>query len=449
MSDTDSIANIEAEAAVIGSIVLDSSVLVAAQEIIKSIDYFTIPEYQNIWEAVNILYKQGNKKIDFVLIRDQLVKMNLLKASGGVNQFVTAAENTPTAANCIYYAGIVREKYLRRRAIGNAQDVILKAKDLTCKVEDLFGESQRLFRETYDEDVKAQQYSMLSDALVSAGSNTIDTYLTSGFTSLDEMIYGFGKGHLVIVGARPGHGKTALICEMILGVVEKTSKAVAVFSLEQTKKDMADRFLFNRADIDSQSCYRRYMTTEMQQRERDQKVLLSAYPIILDETRYLTLEVLRRRMYQFIETKKAELIFVDYIQLVHVDSPRNKSRYDMVSEISSTLKTLAMEFNVPIIAACQLNRAVEGRDDKKPRLNDLRESGNLEQDADVVMLLHSPSVAFKNGVRKDGKLLDNRANEIDENELQIIIEKNRRGRTGMITMDWTKENGRIKERNNV
>ncbi|MGA2092627.1 MAG: replicative DNA helicase [Sedimentisphaerales bacterium] len=385
--------SLTAEAAVLGSMIIDPVCISEVVEILNRDAFYRI-EHQLIYDAIINLYeKNKGEGIDGVLLRDELEKRKQLEQVGGVEYLGKVLNSLPSSANVSYYAGIVRDKQVLRDLIQTATDILNDAYDPTGEsLEKLDEAEQRVFAIA---DKRATGQALAIKDLVTHAYELIEkrdgkhvTGLATGFTMLDQLTCGLQNGELIIIAGRPSMGKTALALNIAenLGIVEKIP--VAIFSLEMGQQQLAERFLCSVSQIDAQLVRKGMLSTEHYSKLVEACGTLSAAPIYIDDTSALTPLALRAKARRLKRQYGIRCIFVDYLQLMHLDAYRIESRQQEITTISRHLKAMARELNIPVVVMSQLNRAPEGREGHLPRLGDLRESGSIEQDADVVMLIH-------------------------------------------------------------
>ncbi len=422
--------SVESEAAVLGAMMLDRAVVPIAENILRDEMYFSNLEYRMIYRLLLDINKRNNSGWDIVCFRDELKKRNQLNAVGGVEALVEIANTTPSSANCLYYSNIVLDKYKRRRLCEYADNLKLTVGQ--GDIEDIFNHAEKDFRAILEEGGKSDAMILLESALDGVNFSDESTYIATGFPSLDNVINGLGKGHLIVVAGRPGMGKTSFMLN-IADLISETHP-VGFYSLEMTAEDLMQRMICARSGVNlelTRKCYRNSWTEEITARIAVTKSILKQHKICIDETKPLTPDRLRTRIYWLQKKHGVKAVFVDYLQLMRVDG-KTTGLYETVTRLSQELKSIALQLEIPIVVGCQLNRAVENREVKRPRLSDLRDSGSIEQDADVVILLNRPGY-YKMQAGETGANL---------NEAEIDIAKNRRGHT--MTFQMTFEPGLCK-----
>ncbi len=420
--------SLAAEAAVLGSMIIDPACIGQVVETIKR-DAFYRVEHQLIYDAVIALYeKNRGEGIDGVLLRDELERRRQLEQIGGVEYLGKVLNSVPSSANVGYYANIIKDKQLLRELIQAATEILNDAYDTTGEsVQKLDEAEQRIFEIT---DKRTTGQALAIKDLVTRAYELIEkrdgkhvTGLATGFLDLDQKTCGLQNGEMIIVAGRPSMGKTALALNIAenLGVEEKTP--VAIFSLEMGQQQLAERFLCSVSAVESQLVRKGMLSTDHYGKLVDACGILSAAPIYIDDSSTLTPLELRAKARRLKSQHDIRCAIVDYLQLMHLGTTRVESRQQEITTISRYLKALARELNIPVVVLSQLNRSPEGREGHRPRMSDLRESGSIEQDADVVILLHREDYYHRG---EQGYEQDNTA--------ELIIAKQRNGPTGIVAM---------------
>jgi replicative DNA helicase len=419
--------SLASEAAVLGSMILDPVCISEVVELINSSAFYRI-EHQMIFDSLVSLYeKNRGEGLDGVLLRDELERQNQLDEVGGVEYLARIIESVPSSANVMFYAGVVREKMLLREVIQAATEILDDAYDTSGETSEKIDRAeQRIFQIT---DINVTGSAESIKDLVQRAYEMIDkregkhvTGLSTGFFELDEMTCGLQNGEMIIVAGRPSMGKTALALNIAehIGVMEKIP--VAIFSLEMGKQQLAERIMCSNSQIESQLVRKGMLSTEHYKELIRTCGILSEAPIYIDDTPGLTPLGLRAKARRLKNRYGIRGIFVDYLQLMGMGSGRVESRQQEITTISRYLKALARELNVPVVVLSQLNRSPEAREGHRPRMSDLRESGSIEQDADVVMLLH-----------RDDYYNNDDPDKIT-NTAEVIIAKQRNGPTGTVKL---------------
>ena len=415
-----------AEQSLLGSILIDPNCFNEVAELIKSEDFY-LKEHKDIFLAMHELYL-GNHSIDVVTLIEALVRAGVYDKANGEQYIRTIAEVVPNALNALDYAKIVRDKSQLRQLISICGDVTDTAyaeqDDVGHTIEyaeaQIFalaqGRDTKNFRHIRDVlvDVYAHLHELNTNKEATRGTQT-------GFSGLDKVLAGMGKSDLVLVGARPGMGKTSFALNVATNVALDTKKTVCIFSLEMSADQLVNRILSSEAMVDSYAL----RTGELKPEEWDHiaqaSAKLSQCDILIDDTSGITVTGMKGKLRR---VKNLGLVVIDYLQLMTSDK-RIDNRVQEVSDISRNLKIMAKELMVPIICLAQLSRGPESRTDKKPMLSDLRDSGAIEQDADTVMFLY-----------RDEYYKTDAASDTEGNIAEIIIAKNRHGSTGTVKVGW-------------
>ncbi|NLE64419.1 MAG: replicative DNA helicase [Elusimicrobia bacterium] len=383
--------NLEAERAVLGAMLIDDE---AIGIVIERLDasYFYDPVHQKIYQSIVGLYS-SNKNVDLVTLTDHLRSEGGMDAVGGAAYLARIADQVPTSANVLHYADIVKEKGIKRRLIRTATDIASKSYDVQSDVDELVDEAERLIFEIATS--RQKQEAVPVKKIVKDTIDKIDllyqrkdtvTGVPTGFYEFDKMTSGLQNSDLIIVAARPSMGKSALAASIAEHASIERGMGVAFFSLEMSKEQVVMRMLCSQARVDASKVRTGMLAAPdwpLLTRAADK---LSKIKFFVDDTPAISPLELRAKARRLKASEDIRLIVVDYLQLMR-GSVRSENRQQEISEISRSLKALARELSVPIVALSQLSRAVESRTDRRPQLSDLRESGAIEQDADVVILL--------------------------------------------------------------
>jgi len=425
----------EAEMSVLGGMFIDADAVVKAVEILDDTMFFR-EAHRRLYRAMIRLWEQG-EVIDVVTLSEHLKSAGDFESVGGAAYLAQLMDAVPTAANIEYHARIVREKAVLRRLIEAATSIVQATFENQSDVEQLLDEAeQRIFQIAQTQDRKGFVWikellwpAMEQIELLSQNSSAI-TGVPTGFADPDHMTAGFQKGDLIIVAARPSMGKTAFTLNIAQHAAISAQKSVAFFSLEMSKESLVQRMLTSEARVDAGRVRTGRLRDDDYPRLAQAAGLLNTAPIYIDDTPAISILEMRAKARR-LKSDRADLamVVVDYLQLMQSGS-RSESRQQEVSEISRGLKALAKELEVPVVALSQLSRAVESRPDKRPMMSDLRESGAIEQDADVIMFLYRPEYYY-GPVDKDGNSLEGRA--------EVIIGKQRNGATGAVPLMFHKE----------
>jgi replicative DNA helicase len=386
--------NIEAEQAVIGGMLIEKEAISKVAEFLKADDFYR-EAHRLIFEAMLELFNK-NEAVDLVTVTEVLRKNDKLEAVGGIAYITSLANSVPTAANINYHGKIVEEKALLRGLINSATHIASMGYEDTEAVTDIIDKAEKMILEVSERKMSGDFVpikSIIFDAFgkieqLYASKGGI-TGLATGFKDLDKITSGLQPSDLILVAARPSMGKTAFTLNIASHVAIREKKAVAFFSLEMSKEQLVQRMLCSEATIDSQ----RLRIGELEERDWTKLISaadrLSSAPIYIDDTPGITVMEMRSKARRLKIEHDLQLIIIDYLQLMQGSSNKGgDNRQQEISEISRSLKALERELNVPVIALSQLSRSVESRQIKKPMLSDLRESGSLEQDADIVSFLY-------------------------------------------------------------
>ncbi|MGX6979261.1 replicative DNA helicase [Vagococcus elongatus] len=428
--------NIEAEQAVLGSVFLDSDAIIEAMEYLTSESFYR-RSHQLIFQMMSHL-NDRNEAIDVITVKDQLETLNLLEDVGGLNYLTELALVVPTAANVGHYARIVEEKSLLRNLIATATEIVTKGFEQRDDVEAILDEAEKKILEV-SEKRNRSGFLPISEVLNTSFAE-IDrlsqleediTGLPTGYLALDKMTAGLQAEELIILAARPAVGKTAFALNIAQNVGTKTDRAVAVFSLEMGAEALVNRMLCAEGTIEASHLKTGQLTEEEWSNLIMAMGSLSKADIYIDDTPGIKISEIRakcRKLAQ--ENGNLGLILIDYLQLIEGNNKEN--RQQEVSDISRQLKKLAKELKVPVLALSQLSRGVEQRQDKRPVLSDIRESGSIEQDADIVAFLYREDYYQRDS--------DEDADEREENDIiEVIIEKNRSGARGTVELLFIKQ----------
>ncbi len=422
--------NVDAEMAVLGSMLLDEEAVSIAVELLDTNSFYK-DSHRRIFEAIRGLYN-NNKAVDLITLTDELKKDELLEEVGGVSFLTNLVNSVPTSANISYYVGIVKEKSILRTLISNATKIVSFCYESEGNnIDEVIDNAQRLMFEVSDKKSQGA-YSHLKE-VIKDSIETIDklyqnkahvTGIPSGYIDFDMKTAGLQPSDLIIVAGRPSMGKSAFAIGIAeyAGVVEKLP--VAFFSLEMSKEQLAQRLLCSHAKVDAHKVRTGYLSHSDWPRLTAAAGKLSEAPIFIDDTAGISVMELRAKARRLKAQHDIQLIVLDYLQLMR-GSANIENRQQEISDISRSLKALARELDIPIIAISQLSRAVESRTDHRPQLSDLRESGAIEQDADVVVLI----------LREEyyAPTPDN------QGIAEIIIAKQRNGPVGSLKLSFIKE----------
>jgi len=420
--------SLPAEAAVIGSMIVDPRCI---GDVIEKIDReaFYHTEHQIIFDAILALYERNRGEgIDGVLVRDELERHGQLEEIGSLEYLRRVMETVPSSANVEYYADIVKEKLLLRETITAATDILNNAYDESGTASEKLDDAERRIFSVTDQRVTGSAVSLKdlvtrTFELIEKREGTHVTGRPTGYYELDDLTCGLQNGEMIIIAGRPSMGKTALALNIAenLGVREKMP--LAIFSLEMGKQQLAERFLCSYSGVDAQLVRKGMLDTTHYQKLVEACGAVSEAPIYIDDTSALSPLEIRAKSRRLKSAYGLTCILVDYLQLMHLGTGRVESRQQEISTISRYLKSLARELDIPVVVLSQLNRASEGREGHRPRMSDLRESGSIEQDADVVMLLHREDYYHRGEPDYE-----------PDHTAEVIIAKQRNGPTGMVKL---------------
>jgi replicative DNA helicase len=427
--------SIEAEMSVLGGMLIDQNAIVRSIEIIDETMFYR-EAHRRLYRAMVRLWETGNA-IEPVTLSEHLRTAGDFDAVGGTEYLAQLWDYVPTAANLEYHAKIVREKALLRRLIDTATSIIQDTYAMQGDVDRLLDEAeQRIFQiaQTHERRgfvwIKELLWPAMEQIEILSQSASAITGVPTGFQDLDVLTAGFQRGDLIIVAARPSMGKTALTLNIAQHAAIGAQKAVAFFSLEMSKEALVQRMLTAEARVDASRVRTGRLRDDDYPRLAQAAGLLNTAPVYIDDTAGISILEMRAKARRLkADRPDLAIIIVDYLQLMTAGG-RMENRQQEVSEISRGLKALAKELEVPVVALSQLSRAVESRPDKRPMMSDLRESGAIEQDADLIMFLFRPEYYF-GPVDKDGNNLEGRA--------EVIIGKQRNGATGTVPLMFHKE----------
>lgn len=425
--------NIEAETYLIASILMDNQSFDKISSFKIGQDDFYDERHRNLFKAILELRKT-NKPIDIITLREMLKSLNLLEKVGGSEYIASLLDKIPTTANIEYYSEIVKSKSMLRQLINVSSDVISRSMSNPQDVKSLIDDAEKKIFDI-NQDVYSTSLSPIAAVLKESISEIMNTKnkqgelsgIPSGYPDLDERTDGFQKSELIVIAARPSMGKTSFGLNLVTNAALKYNKKIGVFSCEMSKTSLVRRMLCSEALVNELALKKGLFS-----KQDEDKIVRSAgrlyeTTIIFDDTPNIPILELRSKARKMKKDYDIDMILIDYLQLVTVGDEMGKSapRHEQIAYISRSLKGLARDLNVPVIALAQLNRGLENRgDDSKPRLSDLKDSGSIEQDADVIIFIHKEMQQQKEDTPQN-KDIDNR---------EIIIGKNRNGPTDTIKM---------------
>lgn len=434
--------NIEAEQAVLGAIFLNTDALADAMEYVEADDFYR-RAHQILFQAMVNLNNDG-EAIDVLTVQNYLTTNNQLDDVGGVAYIAELATSVPTAANAGYYAKIVEEKSMLRRLISTATNIITQANNGDDDVPSLLDSAERQIMDVSERrnrsgfrEIKYVLNETLSDIDRLSQQSEDITGLPTGYREFDKMTAGLQPDNLIILAARPAVGKTAFALNIAQNVATSTDTSVAIFSLEMSAESLVNRMLCAEGSINANHL----RTGQLDEGEWQNLIVamgaLSNTSIFIDDTPGIKMAEIRAKCRRLAKEKgNLGLVVIDYLQLI--EGSNKESRQQEVSEISRQLKKLAKELSVPILALSQLSRGVEQRQDKRPVLSDIRESGSIEQDADIVAFLYRDDYYERGESKSEEDGDDQDSLNQDVGEVELIIEKNRAGARGTVKLLFIK-----------
>ena len=422
--------NMEAEQSVIGSMLMDRDAIATVNDMLTKDDFYNA-QYGLLFEHMSALFKEG-KPVDIVTLSNRLKENNVSEEIAGMKYIGDILDSVPTSANAKYYAQIVADKSLLRKMIKLNEDI---EKDCYLDTDDVDGLLEKaeqgvfqLIKERNGGSDVTQIDKIIIDVIdqIEAASkmNTRVTGIPTGFIDLDNMLTGLHGSELILVAARPAMGKTAFVLNIAHEVAVKKKKTTAIFSLEMSKEQLVTRMIAMDSLVNSQKIMTGQLAEDEWDKIADSTETIAEAPLFIDDNSAITIADLRSKCRKLKQNNDLSLIIIDYLQLMST-TKHVESRQQFISDMSRSLKVLARELDVPVIALSQLNRAVDSRPDHKPVLADLRESGAIEQDADVVMFIY----------RDDYYNPDTEKKGIAD----IIIAKQRKGSVGSVELVWLQD----------
>ena len=418
--------SVEAEQSVLGSILLDKEAMISVSETLVPEDFYK-EAHKVIYESMLKLYN-SQSEIDLITLTDELRDQGYLDDIGGIAYITSLSTVVPTTSNIKYYVNIVKEKSISRQLISAANDIINLGYDGSAKVEYVLENSEKKIfdisqeRATNDfqpiNQVISEALSMLEKLYEE--KNDV-TGLTTGFRDLNKKINGLQRSDLLLIAARPAMGKTAFALNLVQNAALKGDASVAVFSLEMSKEQLVQRMIASQSTVELKKIKTGTLADNDWPRITDGMAILSGAKIHIDDTPGIKISELRSKCRKLKIEKGLDLVLIDYLQLMEGEG-QNESRQQEIAKISRSLKILAKELDCPVVALSQLSRAPEQRADHRPMLSDLRESGSIEQDADIVMFLYRDEYYNPDTEKK--------------NIGEVIVAKNRHGETGTVELVW-------------
>lgn len=425
--------SMDAEQAVLGAILMDSNCYDRVSGILRTADCFYIPQHKAIYTII-ANFKLLNQKVDALIVAEELRKNGTYDEASGKNYLAQLAQSVPSVANVENYANIIKEKYYLRTLMDAASEMLKNAADEELSADTIMDAAeQKIYN--IRQGTKTNEPTRLSDIITNEVYDNLQKLsdpalaaeykgIPTGFSLLDKYMTGLNKSDLVLIGARPAMGKTSFALNIARNVAVQAKKKVVFFSLEMGKEQLAQRILSTEARVESQKMRTGELSDDDWQRIAQATVSLNEAELYFDDTANITVPEMKARVRKM---RDVDCVIIDYLQLMQ-GTKRTDSRVQEVSEITRSLKLMAKDLKIPVITCSQLSRSTEGRGKShKPQLSDLRESGSIEQDADIVLMLYRESY------------YDEEKNETvvtDENKAQVIVAKNRHGGTGDIDLHW-------------
>ena len=425
--------SMDAEQAVLGAILIDTNCFDRVSGILRTADCFYIPQHKAIYTIIANL-KLLNQKVDALIVAEELRRNGTYDEASGKNYLAQLAQSVPSVANVENYAKIIREKYYLRTLMDAASEMLKNAADEELPADTIMDAAeQKIYN--IRQGTKDNEPTRLSDIITNEVYDNLQKLtdpalaaeykgIPTGFSLLDKYMTGLNKSDLILIGARPAMGKTSFALNIARNVAVQAKKKVVFFSLEMGKEQLAQRILSTEARVESQKMRTGELTDDDWQRIAQATLSLNEAELYFDDTANITVPEMKARVRKM---RDVDCVIIDYLQLMQ-GTKRTDSRVQEVSEITRSLKLMAKDLKIPVITCSQLSRSTEGRGKShKPQLSDLRESGSIEQDADIVLMLYRESY------------YDEEKNETvvtDENKAQVIVAKNRHGGTGEIDLHW-------------
>ncbi|OPJ55430.1 replicative DNA helicase [Alkalithermobacter paradoxus] len=418
--------SVDAEQSVLGAILLDKDAIIVVSEIITAEDFYK-DAHKEIYESIMSLYSKS-EPIDLITLTEELKKRNTLDIVGGIAYLTSLSTAVPTSSNVKYYADIVKEKSILRKLIKSSHDILELGYSGSENVENILEQAEKSIfnisqEKTSDNfkpinEVLMNTYDMLEEISRNKGSIT---GITTGLTDLDRKTNGLQRTDLILIAARPAMGKTAFALNIAQNAALRANASVAIFSLEMSKEQLIQRVLSAQSHVELSKLKNGNLSEKEWPKLIEAMGVLSKLNVYIDDTPGITITEVRSKCRKLKIEKGLDLVMIDYLQLMEGDN-KSESRQQEISKISRSLKILAKELDCPVIALSQLSRAPELRSDHRPILSDLRESGAIEQDADIVMFLYRDEYYHPDSEKK--------------NIGEVIIAKHRHGETGTVELTW-------------
>ena len=422
--------SLEAERCVLGVMLLEKEAIPKVIQVLDRSEVFYSDIHRIIYEGILKLF-DSSKPVDLITLREEFRKQGKLEKIGGSSYLVDLINSVITTANVEYYANVIKEKYILRELLKASYEISNLSYEDSLDLEVILDKAQSLIFNVA-QHITRSSFSHIKEVLTKTFEHIEAVYqrkeqvtgIPTGFIDLDRLTSGLQNSDLVVVAGRPSMGKTAFALNIVQYAAIQVGVPCLIFSLESAKEQLVERMLCSEAKVNSQKLRTGFLSEEDWSRLTDAAALLAEAPIYIDDTPNISVMEVRAKARRLKAEKDLKLVVVDYLQLMAGDR-RAENRQQQISEISRSLKALAKELNVPVIAISQLSRAVEQREDKRPRLSDLRESGAIEQDADVVMSLYRDYYYSHQ--------------QEDEKKAEVIINKQRRGPVDTVRLTFFSE----------
>ncbi len=422
--------SVESEQSILGAILLDKDAMITVSETIKSDDFYK-EAHKIIYECM-LKLNNKNEPIDLITLTEELRKEGYLSDVGGISYITSLSTVVPTTSNVKYYADIVKEKSVLRKLIKASNDIISLGYNGSTKIEDVLESAEKKIFDISQEKASGDDFKSINSVLIDTydmiehlyNNKTEVTGITTGFKDLNKKINGLQRSDLLLIAARPAMGKTAFSLNLVQNAALEGNASVAVFSLEMSKEQLVQRMLSSQSAVELSKIKTGTINEHDWPRILEAMSVLSSTKIHIDDTPGIKISELRSKCRKLKMEKGLDLILIDYLQLMEGEG-NNESRQQEISKISRSLKVIAKELDCPVVALSQLSRAPEQRADHRPMLSDLRESGAIEQDADIVMFLYRDEYYHPDSEKK--------------NIGEVIISKNRHGETGAVELVWLGE----------
>lgn len=419
--------NLESEQCVIGSIIMESETIIPVAEILDREDFY-MDAHKVIYESM-IELSNERKPIDIVTLSNRLKEKGYLDQVGGINYLTSTTNMIPTTSNVKVYAEIVKKNSILRKLISASNDIISMGYEASDNLDDILNKAEKKIFDI-SQDRMSEDFKPISEVLTIVTAMIEDVYnkgsdltgLDTGFIDLNKKLGGFHKSDLILIAARPGMGKTAFALNLVANAAIRSKASVAVFSLEMSKEQLVQRLVSSQSNVALDIISNGKIADDEWKKLTDAMTVLSSSKIYIDDTPGIKVSEIRSKCRKLKLEKGLDMIMIDYLQLMEADG-RAESRQQEVSKISRSLKILAKEMNCPVIALSQLSRNTESGKDHTPKLSDLRDSGAIEQDADIVMFIYRDEYYTKMETKK-------------KDLAEIIIAKNRHGELSNIELVW-------------